>query len=109
MSAAMGNRHLAPHRGQNQPRHDFARLLLRKEHRELTRVGRAHTLKARPGSIGRADALRPRADLAFHLIVDRDPLYTTRFESLLACASITLVRLAVIWPGRLEGVGGPGP
>jgi putative transposase len=28
-----------------------------------------------------------------HLVVDRDPLYTTRFESLLACAGITLVRL----------------
>jgi transposase InsO family protein len=28
-----------------------------------------------------------------HLIVDRDPLYTTQFKSLLACAGITLVRL----------------
>jgi putative transposase len=28
-----------------------------------------------------------------HLIVDRDPLYTTRFEGLLACAGLTLVRL----------------
>jgi transposase InsO family protein len=28
-----------------------------------------------------------------HSIVDRDPLYTTRFEGLLACAGLTLVRL----------------